>query len=179
MSISTPTKQFVTVVFMDLVGSTALAQRMTLEQYGEVMSEVLQVGYLRVALFGGRVLQHQGDALVCLFDGNKVESALRLAQECHKRIHEIGAAQRIGAHLQLRIGIATGEVLSLNAGVTLAVYGLPVNMSRRLCSRAEPDMTLVCERTYQGSPPEAVFSEFDGESLKDFASENVYVFHWV
>ncbi|MBB6098714.1 class 3 adenylate cyclase [Deinobacterium chartae] len=140
------------VLFVDLVDSTALAHRLELGDYAELMSEMLQILYLGLEAHGGTVLQHQGDALVAQYDIARLEACLRSAQDCHRRIASLSAAERLGERLTLRVGVACGQILSLTLGGQPTGYGRPFNLSRRLCTIAAPGETLVCADTYQLSP---------------------------
>ncbi|WP_425147778.1 adenylate/guanylate cyclase domain-containing protein [Deinococcus sp.] len=128
----------------DLVGSTRLARVLPLPHYMALMTDLIQVLMLHFEAYGGQVLQHQGDALVCLFSPAQVPAALRAAQGSHVRAGQLRLAEWLGQTLRLRVGLALGEVLTGTVGGTFSTYGLPVNLARRLCSAAEPGETLIC-----------------------------------
>ena len=134
----------VCAVVVDLVGSTSLAHRLPLEHYTALMGELMQVLYLHLEMLRGHVLQHQGDAVICLWDIDDTPYALEAALTAHARAASLGLAQLLGEDLQLRCGVACGEVMMGVIGGIEAAYGLPVNLARRLCDAAAPGETLVC-----------------------------------
>jgi len=145
-------RQDVCVFFADVVGSTMLAHDMPLEKYAALMTELLQVLILSCAARGGEVLQHQGDAVVSVWPGRHTPYALEAASEAHGRVADLAVAAKFGVRLQLRIGLASGEVVMGTVGGSLTAYGLPVNLSRRLCDASEPGGTLVCADTQLLAP---------------------------
>ncbi|WP_084050730.1 adenylate/guanylate cyclase domain-containing protein [Deinococcus hopiensis] len=133
------------LVTVDLVGSTLLAQRLPLEVYASLMAEFVQVLILSAEALGGRVLQHQGDAVLALWPGERTQSGIWAALESHERTGRLGLASALGVQLQVRAGVALGPVVVGMVGGQLSAYGLPVNYSRRLCDAAHAGETLVCE----------------------------------
>ena len=142
----------VSVLFVDVVGSTKLAQRLSLELYGALMAETLQVLILCCAAYGGEVLQHQGDAVVSIWPSDEAESALQAAVQAHLRAACVGLAARLGVRLGLRVGLASGAVVLGSVGGSLTAHGLPVNLARRLCDAAGGGDTLVCAQTLALAP---------------------------
>ncbi|KEF34092.1 MULTISPECIES: adenylate/guanylate cyclase domain-containing protein [Deinococcus] len=132
------------LVLADLVGSTAIAHALPLGTYTALMAELVQVLMLSFELRGGRVLQHQGDAVLALWPAEATAQALCAAGEAHERAGSLGLAASLGLQLQLRLGIAVGEVITGVVGGQPSAYGLPVNYARRLCDVAEPGETLIC-----------------------------------
>ena len=128
----------------DLVSSTRLARRLPLPHYMALMTDLIQVLILHFEAHGGQVLQHQGDALVCMFTPAQVPQAIRATLEGHTRASQLVLAQLLGEQLQLRAGLSVGEVLTGPVGGMVSAYGLPVNLARRLCSASQPGETLVC-----------------------------------
>jgi len=53
-------------------------------------------------------------------------------------------AEVLGLTLELRVGLAVGDVIRVNVGGAPTCYGLPVNLARRLASAAAPGETLTC-----------------------------------
>ncbi|ADV66246.1 adenylate/guanylate cyclase domain-containing protein [Deinococcus maricopensis] len=137
----------VCAVVVDLAGSTSLAHRLPLEHYTAVMGELMQVLYLHLEMLRGHVLQHQGDAVICLWDIEDTPYALEAALTAHARAADLSLARLLGEHLQLRCGVACGEVMMGVIGGIEAAYGLPVNLARRLCDAGQRGWTLTCANT--------------------------------
>ncbi|ULH15128.1 adenylate/guanylate cyclase domain-containing protein [Deinococcus sp. KNUC1210] len=137
-------QQLACLLVTDLVGSTRLARRLPLAHYMALMTDLIQILILHFEAHGGQVLQHQGDAVVCLFTPAQVPAALQSALKAHSRAAQLHLAELLGEQLQLRAGLAVGEVLTGPVGGMVSAYGLPVNLARRLCSAAQPGETLAC-----------------------------------
>src|ERR1700739_4254414 len=102
----------VTVMFSDLVGSTALSTRMDPEDLREVISAYQKCVAEIVQRFGGFVAKYMGDGVLISFgyslgpeyDGGR---AVRAALEAIAAVSVL----RVSVRLQTRIGIATGLVV--------------------------------------------------------------------
>jgi class 3 adenylate cyclase len=135
-------RKTVTVVFCDLVGSTALSD----DQDPEVVRELMARYHRRLRTIlerhGGSVEKFVGDALLGVFGipyANEDDAlrAVRAAEEMRAAVHEMG--------LETRIGINTGSVVS-GEGETL-VIGDAINVAARLQTSAEPGQVLIGEET--------------------------------
>ena len=160
-------RQDVCVMFADVVGSTRLAHGLPLETYSALMTELLQVLFLGCAARGGEVLQHQGDAVVAIWSSDQAAYALEAASESHVRVQNLSAARQLGLKLQLRIGVASGEVILGTVGGSLTAYGLPMNLARRLCDATTAGGTLTCGYT-QALVPGALYLPLLAISVRDF-----------
>lgn len=137
---------FACIVMVDLVGSTRLAHELPLSHYCGLMSELVQLIILSFEAWGGTVLQHQGDAVLAYWPSGQAPQAVRATLEIPERVLRLTLARQLGLQLQVRSGIALGEVVMGLVGTQQTVYGLPLNLARRLCDAAQPDELLVCER---------------------------------
>lgn len=157
----------VSVLFVDVVGSTRLAQQLSLELYGALMAETLRVLILCCTSYGGEVLQHQGDAVVAIWSASEAASALQAAVQTHVRAAGVGLAARLGLRLALHAGVASGTVVLGSVGGSLTAHGLPINFARRLCDAAGGGDTLVCGETLALTPGCAT-EVAPGLTLRDF-----------
>lgn len=160
MTDMTPTSNFgptgpvsdVCVLFADIVDSTALANALALEDYGDVMSDAVQLMILICEAAGGEVLQHQGDAVLAVWSEAHRSFSLGAALELHERLGRLVAATRRGLKLRAHVGVSSGEVVFRDVAGARTAYGLPLNLARRLCDAAQADEVLICERTAEGAP---------------------------
>lgn len=145
-----------TVLFADLVGSTALfggrdPERVAriLERYSAAMREVLES-------WGGTVEKYIGDAIVAAFGvpaarEDDASRSLHAALEMLERLETLNAelAHEHGVTLELRIGVNTGDVLAATAGRLDQRFlaGDAVNIAARLEQAALPGVILVADRT--------------------------------
>ena len=152
-------RKVVTVVFADLVGSTARAERLDPEDVRAILAPYH--GRLRHELerHGGTVEKFIGDAVVGVFGApvsheDDPERAVRSALAIQEAIAEMNAADPELA-LEVRIGVATGESLvALDARPELGeglVSGDVMNTGARLQSAAPPGGILVGEYTFRAT----------------------------
>jgi class 3 adenylate cyclase len=157
--IDVPVRKRVTVLFTDLVGFTALADRVEAETLTQVVNDYMTTMSEIVDEHGGTVNEFAGDGLMALFGApdeldpeEQAVSAVRAAQAMQARMPALNATwHRLGVSrdLQMRIGINTG-VLSVgsfgSAGrMTYTAIGLQTNIAARLQAMCEPGEVLVSE----------------------------------
>ena len=120
-------RKTVTVVFCDLVGSTALGERTDPEVLRDVMARYHAELRAILERHGGTVEKFVGDAAMAVFGLPQVheDDALRAVRAA---IEMRGAVATLG--LEVRIGVNTGEVVA-GTGETLAT-GDAVNVAARL-----------------------------------------------
>jgi class 3 adenylate cyclase len=146
-------RKVVTVLFCDLVGSTAQAERMDPEDVRAVLSSYHEHVRSVLQRYGGTVEKFIGDAVMALFGAptaheDDPERAVRAALAIRDWAREAG-------ELEVRIGITTGEALiSLGArpeaGEGMA-SGDVINTGARLQSAAPTNGVLVDETTYRAT----------------------------
>src|SRR5499427_4452620 len=149
----TAERRQVTVMFSDLVGSTALAARMDPEDLRELISAYHKCVAETVRRFGGFVAQYLGDGVLVYFGypeahEDDAERAVRAGLEV---ITALGAI-KTPALLQTRVGIATGLVVvgdltGLGEGRERGIVGETPNLAARLQGIAEPNSVVIAEAT--------------------------------
>ena len=151
-------RKLVTLLFMDVVGSTSIAQHMDPEDVSEVFDTALKQLAQPVALHGGHVTRFMGDGLLAVFGAptareEDAEQAVRsglaileLAGHLSQELRQRWAIQ----DFQVRVGINTGMVLlggETEANDTL--MGASVNLASRLESAAPRGGLLISHDTYR------------------------------
>jgi class 3 adenylate cyclase/predicted ATPase len=143
----------VTVMFADLVGSTALSARMDPEDLREVISAYQKCVAETVRRFGGFVAKYMGDGVLIYFGypqahEDDAERAVRAGLEL------VAAVGGLTTHapLQTRAGIATGlvvvgDLIGSGASQEQAIVGETPNLAARLQSLAEPNSVVISEST--------------------------------
>ncbi len=143
----------VTVMFSDLVGSTALAARMDPEDLREVISAYQKCVAETVQRFGGFVAKYMGDGVLVYFGypqahEDDAERAVRAGLEL------IGAVPVLKTHasLQTRVGISTGlvvvgDLIGSGEAQERGIVGETPNLAARLQGIAEPNMVVIAEST--------------------------------
>jgi class 3 adenylate cyclase/tetratricopeptide (TPR) repeat protein len=155
-----------TVMFIDLIDSTPLAERFDPEDMRQVLGIFHQACVSAVDAHDGHIAQYIGDGVLAYFGYPKAheDDAVRavlagLAVIATLRQANDRLEAEKGVRLQLRIGIETGLVVAgeIGAGSTRdrqAVVGETPNLAARLQSLAAPDSVVVgpaTERLIQGS----------------------------
>jgi class 3 adenylate cyclase/tetratricopeptide (TPR) repeat protein/energy-coupling factor transporter ATP-binding protein EcfA2 len=157
-----------TVMFCDLVGSTALSERLDPEELREVVRSYQQVSAEVIGRYEGHIAQYLGDGLLVYFgypvahedDAQRaVRAGLEIIAALQKRVPSPlagegqgeGAEVSSGATLKVRLGIHTGLVVVGEMGgggkrEQLALGETP-NIAARLQSLAEPDTVMLSAAT--------------------------------
>jgi class 3 adenylate cyclase/predicted ATPase len=143
----------VTVMFSDLVDSTAMSVRMDPEDLREVIAAYQKCATEIVRRFDGFVARYVGDGALVYFGypqahEDDAERAVRAALEL---IAGVGAL-KIGVTLQTRVGIATGlvvvgDLLLTGEAPERAMVGETPNLAARLQGFAKPNMVVIAEST--------------------------------
>jgi class 3 adenylate cyclase/predicted ATPase len=149
----TAERRQVTVMFSDLVGSTALSARMDPEDLREVISAYQKCVASTVARFGGFVAKYMGDGVLVYFGypqahEDDAERAVRAGLELVRAVGEL----KTHASPQARVGIATGlvvvgDLIGSGAAQEQAVVGETPNLAARLQAIAEPNTVVIAEST--------------------------------
>jgi Adenylate and Guanylate cyclase catalytic domain/SAM domain (Sterile alpha motif) len=144
----TAERRQVTVMFSDLVGSTALSARMDPEDLREIISSYQKCVAETVQRFGGFVAKYMGDGVLVYFGypqahEDDAERAVRAGLEL---VAAVGSLKADGP-LQTRVGIATGlvvvgDLIGSGASQEQTVVGETPNHAARLQSVAEPASSL-------------------------------------
>ena len=136
-----------TVMFCDLVDSTALASRLDAEDWRSLVNAYLDEASAAVTGLGGHVLKKLGDGLMALFgypqaQENDTERAVRAALAIHRSLGELNSRNAASAipELVARIGLETGPVV---VDATGEVFGEAPNIAARVQAAAEPGTVLV------------------------------------
>src|ERR1700730_10669842 len=143
----------VTVMFSDLVGSTALSARMDPEDLREIIAAYHKCVAEIVRRFDGFVAQYLGDGVLVYF-GYPQAHEDDAAQAVRAGLELIGAVGGLKTHasLQTRIGIATGlvvvgDLMDSGSATARGIVGETPNLAARLQGIAEPNMVVIAEST--------------------------------
>jgi class 3 adenylate cyclase/tetratricopeptide (TPR) repeat protein len=150
----------VTVLFCDLVGSTAIAERLDPEEYHDLLQKYLTVAFPAIYRFEGVVNALAGDGLMALFGApvaheDDPQRAVRAALAVREAVR--GLAERVAADggpaLTVRIGVHTGPVVVGGFGTDLkrdyTAIGDTPNVAARLQTLAAPGSILISEATHR------------------------------
>ena len=167
----------VTVLFCDMVGSTALSGTVDPELLGALIRRYQDAVAGAIGRFGGFVAKFMGDGVLAYFGFPRAfeDAAERAVSAAINVLAEVaGIELPDGTRVQARVGIATGlvvvgEIVGSGAAQERTIVGETPNLAARLQALAAPDAILVSEAT-QNLLGGLFELEFTGEhELKGFA----------
>ncbi len=144
-----------TVMFCDLVGSTALSARLDAEDLRAVIGAYHRCAAAVIERAGGFVAKYMGDGVLAYFgypraDEHDAERAVRAGLALVAAVPRLDTAAE--TRLQVRVGIATGivvvgDLLGQGAAQEQAVVGETPNLAARLQAMADPGSVVIAPST--------------------------------
>ncbi len=149
-----------TVMFIDLVGSTALSTQLDPEELREVIRVYRETCASAISRFGGYLAKYIGDGLLVYFGypqahEDDAQRAVRTALEIVEAMQHLSFPTiQLPRPLQVRIGIHTGLVVAGEMGVgdqpePLGIVGETPNIAARLQEQAAPNSVVISPATYR------------------------------
>ncbi len=146
-----------TVMFVDLVGSTELSQRLDPEDLRDALGSYQRTVSAEITQYGGHVAKLMGDGVLAYFGwpsahGDDAERAIRAGLAAIEAL--AGLKTPLGDPLAARIGIATGlvvvgDLVGKGAAQEEAVVGEAPNLAARLQALAQPNSLIVADSTHR------------------------------
>ncbi len=146
-------RRIVSILFTDIVGSTALAERLDPEDWRQIVSKIHAMAGEQVTANTVQVVQYLGDGLLALFGAQIAsetdsENAVRAALDIQANL----VAMPIDPPVQLRLGVHTGLVVTGDLGSEarreFTASGDAMNLAARLQSAAPPGGVLISHDVY-------------------------------
>lgn len=145
----------VTVMFADMVGSTALSAKLDPELLGGLIRRYQDAVAGAIGRYGGFVAKFMGDGVLAYFGFPRAfeDAAERAVRAAIGILSEVGAIEMPdGTRVQVRIGIATGlvvvgEIIGTGSAQERTIVGETPNLAARLQALAGADCILVSEAT--------------------------------
>jgi class 3 adenylate cyclase len=148
----------VTALFVDVVGSTSLAEQIDPEDWTQIINEAFDLMSHAVFRYEGTIAQLQGDAMLAFFGApvaheDDPERAIFAAIDMLAAIDEYGVQLKAshGIDFRIRAGINSGPVMVGNVGSDLryeyTALGDAVNVAARMQSAAQPGTIVIGEMT--------------------------------
>ena len=147
-------RRHLTVLFCDLVGSTAIAARLDPEQWRETLAGFHREAAVAITRFDGHVAKYLGDGVMAYFGwpaahDNDAERAARAGLAILDAIAKLNE-QPGHAKLSARVGIDSGlVVIGKGAGNEAEVFGEVPNIAARVEAEAAPGTVLITEATHR------------------------------
>ncbi len=153
-------RRIVTILFCDIVGSTAAAVQMDPEDWTEIVNGAFEYLIAPVYRYEGMVGRLMGDAILAFFGApiaheDDPERAVLAGLDILEGIQVYNAAikEKFGLSLDVRIGINTGSVVIGEVGSDLRVeytaMGDAVNLAAHMEQTAQPGSVQISDHTYK------------------------------
>ena len=169
-------RRHLTVMFCDLVGSTALAARLDPEDMRALIGAYHSCIAEVIGRYQGKIARYMGDGALVYFGYPQAheDDAERAVRAALSLIGAVASIRNVAAALQLRIGIATGtvvvtELLIENTPAEQAVVGETPNLAARLQTMAEPGTVLISASTRRITGGEFHYRDLGPVTLKGWA----------
>ena len=157
-------KRYVSLLYVDLCGSTRLATELEDEDYGDILNRLNGIYREIIPRHGGTPLQVHGDGVLAMFGfPNAGEEDVRLAVNTALDLHAAVRALHITPpnarrplELRLHSGVHSGAVIIEQGDLLAGSYqlrGEATNITARLSDAAGEDEILVSEESLRGSEP--------------------------
>jgi class 3 adenylate cyclase/tetratricopeptide (TPR) repeat protein len=164
-------RRLCSVLFVDLVGFTPLAEHADPEAVRELLSRYFERAESVVTNYGGTIEKFIGDAVMAVWGApvaneDDAERAVRAGLDVVAAVADLGRETGGGA-LAARAGVVTGEVAITVGKVSEGmVLGDTVNAASRVQGVASPGTVLVDEATWRASSGAIAYTEVGELTLK-------------
>jgi class 3 adenylate cyclase/tetratricopeptide (TPR) repeat protein len=170
-------RRVVTILFCDVTGSTAMAERLDPEEWAEIMDDAFDFMIAPVYRYEGTVARLMGDSILAFFGApiaheNDPERAVLAGLDILTDIapFQERIARDFGLDFNLRIGLNTGAVVVGEIGSDLAVeytaMGDAVNLAARMEQTALPGTLQITSQTHKLVAPLFDFHKLDPIPVK-------------
>jgi class 3 adenylate cyclase len=142
-----------TVMFCDLVGSTALSTRFDVEDLREMIGAYHQCVADTVTRFAGFIAKYMGDGVLVYFGypeahEDDVEQAVRAGLAVIDAVGRLAAPERLNVRLGIASGlVVVGDLIGVGAAQERGVVGETPNLAARIQGLAAPATLLIAEST--------------------------------
>ncbi len=148
-------RRLVTVLFADVVGSTALGESMDPEDVRSLLGRLFEIAREVIEEHGGRLEKFIGDAIMAVFGlptahDDDAARALSAALDLRDRVQ---ADPTLAERVPIRLGVNGGEVIATRDADAhqFLITGDPVNTAARLQQAGDPWTILVGDRTVRAA----------------------------
>ncbi|MBW1781142.1 MAG: AAA family ATPase [Deltaproteobacteria bacterium] len=169
-------RKYVTALFSDMSGYTAMSERLDPEEVKEITSRVFGEISKIVKKYDGFIEKFIGDAVMALFGVPKAHEddpvrAIKAAKEIHDLIKAVSPEleEQIGKPLRMHTGINTGLVVTGQVNMEKGTHGVAgdtINVAARLSSLAATDQIIVGPDTYHQAEGYFAFEPLEPTQIK-------------
>ena len=152
-------RKHVTVIFSDLTGYTAMAEKLDPEEVKEITSRIFGAISKIVGKYDGFIEKYAGDAVMAIFGVPRAHEddpirAIRVAREIHDMVDGISpeVESMVGQTISMHTGINTGLVITGEVNLERGVHGVAgdtLNVASRLCNTAKAGEIIVSQEVFR------------------------------
>ena len=172
----TAERRQLTVMFCDLVGSTALSTRLDPEDLREVIAAYHKCAAEVVTRFGGYVAKYMGDGVLVYFGYPEAheDDAARAVRAALALVEAVAALFAESGRHEVRVGLATGlvvvgELVGAGEAQERNVVGETPNLAARLQSTAAPNTVVIATTTRRLAGDQFEYEAVEPAQLKGFS----------
>ncbi len=153
-----PKESEISILFADIVGFTAISERLTPSQISQLLDNLFEEMIREVFAYGGTLDKYIGDCIMAFFGAPEPQSdhanrAVAAALGMLTRLENLNANDFWTEPLQLRIAINSGKAVVGDVGssqrVDYTALGATINLASRLEAVCPPAECVVSEATYE------------------------------
>ncbi|MEW6494907.1 MAG: adenylate/guanylate cyclase domain-containing protein [Cyanobacteriota bacterium] len=153
-----PTEGEISILFADIVGFTALSERLSPVQIAELLNTLFEEMLQEVFAVGGTLDKYIGDCVMAFFGApdpqkDHADRAVAAATGMLTRLKKLNINQALGETIQLRIAVNSGKAVVGDVGssqrVDYTALGGTINLASRMESICPPGSCVVSEATYK------------------------------
>jgi adenylate cyclase len=152
-----PLEGEISIMFADIVGFTAISERLTPTQIASLLNNLFEEMLQEVFAFGGTLDKFIGDCIMAFWGApenqeDHAERAVAAARGMLERLARLNASCALGQPIQLRIAINSGKAVIGDVGsskrVDYTVLGATINLASRMETICPPGEFVISEDTY-------------------------------
>ena len=179
-----PTESEISILFADLVGFTAISERLKPTDIAQLLNNLFEEMLKEVFLYSGTLDKYIGDCIMAFFvapdpDPGHADRAVASAKGMLTRLQNLNANNFWQEPLQLRIAINSGKAIVGDVGssqrVDYTALGTTINLAARMESICSPGECVISEATYNMLSEKADFFNIGAYRFKGIdRSINLY-----
>ncbi|MEH2444940.1 MAG: adenylate/guanylate cyclase domain-containing protein [Nostoc sp.] len=172
-----PSESEISIVFADLVGFTAISERLTPTAIAQLLNNLFEEMLKEVFTYGGTLDKYIGDCIMAFFGApepqpDHADRATAAAKGMLTRLEHLNANGFWHEPLQLRIAINSGKAVVGDVGssqrVDYTALGTTINLAARMEAVCPPSECVISEVTYK------MLSEpFDFQEMGDYRFKGI------
>ena len=170
-----PSETEISILFADLVGFTALSERLTPTEIAQLLNNLFEEMLKEVFTYGGTLDKYIGDCIMAFFGApepqpDHADRAVNAAIGMLNRLQRLNVNNFWHEPLQLRIAVNSGKAVVGDVGSTQRVeytaLGATINLAARMEAICNPGECVISEVTYRMLSQSGAFQEMGNYSFK-------------